>query len=63
MAELAELLGNSTRVCERYYSKWDDRRQDQLERNPDKLRANDLTTKMLTLTENFRSQSLHPVVA
>jgi len=47
MAELAELLGNSTRVCERYYSKWDKRRQDRLERNLDKLRENDPITKML----------------
>ncbi len=48
MAELAELLGNSTRVCERYYSKWDKRRQDRLERNLDKLRENDPITKMLS---------------
>jgi integrase len=48
MTELAELLGNSARVCERYYSKWDKRRQDRLERNLDKLRENDPITKMLS---------------
>jgi integrase len=51
MVELAELLGNSSRVCERYYSKWDKRRQDRLERNLDRLRENDPITKMLTETE------------
>jgi integrase len=55
MAELAELLGNSTRVCERYYSKWDKRRQDRLERNLDKLRENDSITKMLEATEQSSS--------
>lgn len=52
MAELAELLGNSTRVCERYYSKWDKRRQDRLERNLDRLRENDPITKMLAAMVN-----------
>ena len=47
MAELAELLGNSPAVCERYYSKWDRRRQDRLERNLDRLREHDPVTKML----------------
>jgi len=53
MAELAELLGNSTRVCERYYSKWDKRRQDRLERNLDKLRENDPITKILSVREEL----------
>lgn len=48
MAELAELLGNSARICERYYSKWDKRRQDRLEQNLQTLRQNDPITKMLT---------------
>jgi integrase len=47
MAELAELLGNSARICERYYSKWDKRRQDRLEQNLHTLRQNDPITKML----------------
>jgi integrase len=47
MVELAELLGNSSRVCERYYSKWDKRRPDRLERNLDRLRENDPITTML----------------
>jgi integrase len=55
MAELAELLGNSTRVCERYYSKWDKRRQDRLERNLDKLRENDPITKLLANRETRAS--------
>jgi integrase len=55
MAELAELLGNSPRVCEQYYSKWDKRRQARLEQNLDKLRENDPITKMLTSVEKSRS--------
>lgn len=47
MAELAELLGNSPRICERYYSKWDGRRQARLEQNLRALRENDPITKML----------------
>lgn len=47
MAELAELLGNTSQICERYYSKWDKRRQDRLERNLDRLRDNDPITRML----------------
>ena len=47
MPELAELLGNTSQICERYYSKWDKRRQDRLERNLDELRENDPITKML----------------
>jgi integrase len=47
MAELAELLGNSARICERYYSKWDKRRQARLEQNLHTLRENDPITKML----------------
>jgi len=58
MAELAELLGNSTRVCERYYSKWDKRRQDRLERNLDKLRESDPITKILAkMSEKSRIAS------
>ena len=51
MAELAELLGNSAQVCERYYSKWDRRRQDRLERNLDRLRASDPVTKILQASQ------------
>jgi len=47
MAELAELLGNSARVCERYYSKWDKQRQERLERNLDAMREHDPITAML----------------
>lgn len=59
MAELAELLGNSARVCERHYSKWDRRRQDRLERNLDKLRENDPITKMLQVIENPTRETAH----
>ncbi len=62
MAELAELLGNSTRVCERYYSKWDKRRQDRLERNLDKLRENDPITKILANIERFHPATPEPAV-
>ena len=58
MAELAELLGNSARVCERYYSKWDKRRQDRLEQNLDKLRADDPITKMLAAKSRPASSTL-----
>jgi integrase len=58
MAELAELLGNSARVCERYYSKWDKRRQDRLEQNLDKLRVNDPITKMLAAKSRPASSTL-----
>ena len=58
MAELAELLGNSARVCEQYYSKWDKRRQDRLERNLDKLRENDPITKMLAEKSRITSSQV-----
>ena len=48
MAELAELLGNSARTCEKYYSKWDKRRQDRLEKNLDDLRKDDPITALLS---------------
>jgi integrase len=67
MAELAELLGNSTRVCERYYSKWDKCRQDRFERNLDRLRENDPITKILNAVEQSHStasgRSLAPCVS
>lgn len=47
MAELAELLGNSARTCEKYYSKWDRRRQERLTKNIRELRQNDPITIML----------------
>lgn len=61
MAELAELLGNSAQVCQRYYSKWDRRRQDRLERNLDRLRENDPITKMLQLMDGSPAIVAKPV--
>jgi integrase len=55
MAELAELLGNTAQVCQRYYSKWDRRRQDRLERNLDHMREHDPITKMLQLIDGSAS--------
>ena len=57
MAELAELLGNTAQVCQRYYSKWDRRRQDRLERNLDHMRERDPITKMLQLIDGSSSAS------
>jgi integrase len=55
MVELSELLGNSPQVCDKFYSKWDKRRQDRLERNLDQLRENDPITEMLNALEKCRS--------
>lgn len=57
MPELAELLGNTSQICERYYSKWDKRRQERLERNLDALRENDPITKLLV-----ESEKAHPSI-
>lgn len=57
MTELAELLGNTAQVCQRYYSKWDRRRQDRLERNLDHMRERDPITKMLQLMNESTSAS------
>jgi len=48
MEEIAELLGNSMKVVEKYYSKWDVRRQARLEKRLEDLWANDPTTTALT---------------
>jgi integrase len=61
MAELAELLGNSPRICERYYSKWDRRRQARLEQNLDALRENDPITALLTPRRSQTSPAPSPV--
>lgn len=47
MAELAELLGNSVRIIEKYYSKWDTRRQARLEEHLDTFWKEDPITKTL----------------
>ena len=47
MAELAELLGNSVRIIEKYYSKWDTRRQARLEEHLDSFWKEDPITKTL----------------
>jgi integrase len=47
MEEIAELLGNSMKVVEKYYSKWDTRRQARLEKRLEEFWENDpLTTKL-----------------
>lgn len=48
MEELAEVLGNSARIIEKYYSKWDRRRQDRLEQHLSKFFAEDELTLSLT---------------
>lgn len=51
MEEIAELLGNSVQVVERYYSKWDTRRQARLEKRLEHFWENDpLTQKILPQT-------------
>lgn len=47
MEEIAELLGNSAKVIEKYYSKWDTRRQARLEKRLDDFWKNDPLTKNL----------------
>jgi len=47
MEEIAELLGNSMKMVEKYYSKWDTRRQARLEKRLDDFWKNDPLTKDL----------------
>jgi len=47
MEELAELLGNSVRIIEKYYSKWDTRRQARLEQHLDTFWKADPITKTM----------------
>jgi integrase len=47
MEEIAELLGNSMKVVEKYYSKWDTRRQARLEKRLEDFWQNDPLTKDL----------------
>jgi len=47
MEEIAELLGNSMEVVEKYYSKWDTRRQARLEKRLEDFWQNDPLTKNL----------------
>lgn len=48
MEEIAELLGNSMKIVERYYSKWDSRRQAKLEKRLETFWEQDAVTKALT---------------
>lgn len=48
MEEIAELIGNSMKVVEEYYSKWDTRRQARLEKRLDDVWRNDPLTQTLT---------------
>lgn len=48
MEELAEVLGNSARIVEKYYSKWDTRRQARLEEHLTQFWNSDAVTKTLT---------------
>ena len=47
MEELAEVLGNSARIVEKYYSKWDGRRQARLEKHLSQFWQDDAVTKTL----------------
>lgn len=47
MEEIAELLGNSMKMVEKYYSKWDTRRQARLEKRLESFWENDPLTKTL----------------
>jgi integrase len=49
MEEIAELLGNSMKVVEKYYSKWDTRRQAKLEKSLEGFWQNDPLAKSLAL--------------
>lgn len=48
MEQVAELLGNSMKVVEKYYSKWDTRRQARLEKRLEDFWQNDPVTNTLT---------------
>jgi integrase len=48
MEEIAELLGNSMKVVEKYYSKWDTRRQARLEKRLEYFWDQDPLTRALT---------------
>ena len=60
MVELAELLGNSPAICVKHYSKWDQQRQDRLEKNLDQLRVNDPITKLLSASAGIPAQTPTP---
>jgi integrase len=47
MEEIGELLGNSMKVVEKYYSKWDKRRQARLEQRLENFWRSDPLTKTL----------------
>ncbi len=47
MEEIAELLGNSMKVVEKYYGKWDVRRQARLEQRLEDFWQNDPLTRTL----------------
>ena len=47
MEEIAELLGNSMKIVEKYYSKWDTRRQARLEKRLEDFWQNDPLTRDL----------------
>ncbi|MGA7234295.1 MAG: site-specific integrase [Bryobacteraceae bacterium] len=47
MEELAEVLGNTARIVEKYYSKWDSRRQRRLEQHLCQFWQDDAVTKTL----------------
>lgn len=51
MEELAELLGNSVRIIEKYYAKWDTRRQARLDEHLDSFWKDDPITKTLNETQ------------
>jgi site-specific recombinase XerD len=53
MEEIAELLGNSVKVIEKYYSKWDTRRQARLEQRLESFWQTDALTGVLA-TQNPR---------
>jgi integrase len=50
MEEIAELLGNSMKMVEKYYSKWDTRRQARLEKRLEDFWQNDPLTKNMELS-------------
>jgi integrase len=51
MEEIAELLGNSMKIVEKYYSKWDTRRQARLERRLEEFWKNDPLSKTMAAPE------------
>jgi hypothetical protein len=61
LEEISELLGNSMRTVEKYYSKWDRRRQARLETRLEQFWEEDPLTKSLNVPSgSIRTPAVDP---